>query len=128
MMRKLSIGLSVVLALALAGAVFGGAGLIFGSGATVNGTAYSSTNVLGSVYPSRPVLMVQHGTMSATNAMTIAFQISSDGTNWITVDTFYPTSTTATNESYTPAYTAVPLYYRGMIVTTESVTNIALSN
>lgn len=59
--------------------------------------------------------------LTATNALTIRGQFSLDGSNWVTVTTWNPSTTNATNIVWSPQPSAQSASYRLQVVTTNSV-------
>lgn len=94
---------------------------MIGSMTTVNGTTNTAAVSLGNIYPPRGVFYIQNGGLASTNALLINVQLSIDGTNFYTVATYYPSVTNATTDAYAPTYSALPVYMRAQVVTTNAV-------
>jgi hypothetical protein len=89
---------------------------------TVNGTAFS----LGGIsIPTRQHLIQNTGITgpsNGTNALVVNVQLSMDGSNWVTVSTYRPTTTNATVDLFAPSTHDIACYMRAQAVTTNTVT------
>lgn len=95
--------------------------LFIGDLVTVNNTTNNTAAIsLGTYSPFRPVFYVQNAGLTATNALRVNVQLSIDATNWLTLATYWPAATNATNEAFSP--TLSPTFYlRSQVITTNSV-------
>lgn len=95
--------------------------LFIGDLVTVNNTTNSTAAVnVGTFSPVRPTFYFQNAGLTATNALRVDVQLSLDATNWMTLATYHPAGTNATNEAFSPAMVTT-LYMRSQVVTTNSV-------
>jgi hypothetical protein len=96
--------------------------LIIGSLVTVNNTtAYSSTNACFTYNPTLQQFTIQHGALTATNALVLNIQVSTDAVNFTNSLTWYPTTTNAATEYIYAGAVPVTNYFRVQCVTTNSV-------
>ena len=96
--------------------------LIIGSLVTVNNTtAYSSTNACFTYNPTLQQFTIQHGALTATNALVLNIQCTVDQTNFVTAFTWYPSTTNAATEYIYAGAVPVTNYFRVQCVTTNSV-------
>lgn len=92
---------------------------------TNNGTAFTLINV---AVPPRVFLMQHTGitgqvnSVSGTNSLKVNVQMSFDGANWTTFQTYIPARTNATVDSFAPNLTQVSAYMRVQAITTNTVT------
>lgn len=66
--------------------------------------------------------LIQNGGLTATNMLHVNIQVSIDGTNFVTVATYWPSATNATTERFVPSYSLQTLYLRAQAVTSNTVT------
>ena len=93
-------------------------GLVTVSSTTSNFTSVAFTN---RGYP-KPQFAISHGALTATNDLPVLLQFSVDNTNWITVATYRPAGTAATNsEQWIPTLTNQVNYWRVSVTTTNAV-------
>jgi hypothetical protein len=96
--------------------------LIIGSLVTVNNTtAYSSTNACFTYSPTLQQFTIPHGALTATNALVLNIQVSTDQVNFTNAFTWYPTTTNAATEYIYAGAVPVTNYFRVQCVTTNSV-------
>jgi hypothetical protein len=120
-MRTLIIAALLAVGLFAVPRLHAGSSILVGSMSTVNGTFNSPTNALGTFsYPGGRIA-IQNGGLTDTNALVGKLQFSADGTNFITVAVYGPSSTNATTDTFIPSPAPVTIYYRFQVVTTNSV-------
>jgi hypothetical protein len=113
-----------VLAL-LAVAVRAGTYVFLGSPVYVNGTTNTASMQIATMQPPGGVFYLQNNTnLYATNYIQINVQLSLDNTNFLTVATWFPTSTNPASYVWAPTYTNQPIYMRAQAIT---LTNAGLS-
>ena len=97
--------------------------LIVGGLATIdNTTNLTASASFGSVtlFPYTSFAITNAG-LTATNALQVQGQCSIDGSNWMTVVTWHPSVTNATNVAWLPAPQPQAMYWRLSVITTNSV-------
>ena len=96
--------------------------LIFGSLVTVNNSTTNSPPTAALAYnPALNQFTITHGSLTATSACQVNFQVTLDQTNYVTVGTWYPQYTNATTEIVNANQYFITNYVRGQCVTTNSV-------
>ena len=94
-----------------------------GTLATVNNTTSNSVAVaVGTFSIPRVTLAVQNGALTSTNALRINVQLTTDGTNYVTIASGWPSSTNAGSWTLSPTFTNQTISLRIQTVTTNSVT------
>jgi hypothetical protein len=105
---------------------------------TVNGTIYGPTNSISPVFiPSPPfsviaptitnnpiyVTNIVGGVTNVVNVITncaaVNWQYSLDASNFTTLDTYHPSGTNTTVDTFTPATAGLTVYYRAQVITTN---------
>jgi len=86
-----------------------------------NTTSNSAALAVGSFAVPQGRFFVSNGGLTATNALHVNVQVSVDGTNFVTVATYWPSSTNAVTDSFSPGYAAQTIYLRTQAVTTNAV-------
>ena len=110
---------SLILALAISAKA---SSVLLGGLTTVNNTTSNSTSVIvSSVTVPSQRLFVSHSGLTSINNLVGYAQVSLDGTNFVTVATYTPSSTNAETESVTMGSSSNAIYLRFSAVTTNSV-------
>jgi hypothetical protein len=107
--------------LCAASAVMGASTSFVGGMVSVSGTNTSAGLATVTTRPINGTFYVQHGALPSTNALQVMVQHCADNTNFVTVATWWATTTNAATESFTPATATVTNYIRVQVVTTNSV-------
>ena len=119
-MKKILFALLV--ALSLTATVKAAPVMLIGSLVTVNNATSNSPPTSALSYnPSLNQFTITHGTLTATNALLLNFQCTLDQTNYVTVGTWYPTTTNAATEIVNANQYSITNYVRAQAVTTNSV-------
>ena len=102
---------------------FAGSSILVGSMATINNTTSNSVSVAaGTLTLPGGYFLIQNGGLTATNALVVNAQFSTDNTNFTTVATYYPTATNATTDKFFVSSAGLQtVYFRLSVVTTNSV-------
>jgi len=95
---------------------------LLGTLVTVDNTTSNSTSVaVTSVTVPAQSLLVSHTLLTNTTSLTGYAQVSLDGTNFVDVATYTPSTTAAGTEAVTMAATNITVYLRFSAVTTNNV-------
>ena len=110
---------SLILALAISAKA---SSVLLGGLTTVNNTTSNSTSVIvSSVTVPSQRLFVSHSGLTSINNLVGYAQVSLDGTNFVNIATYTPSSTNAETESVTMGSSSNAIYLRFSAVTTNSV-------
>jgi hypothetical protein len=96
--------------------------ILIGSLTTVNNTTANSSSVLATTFlPNPGSFLISDGGLTATTAMAVVVSFSLDNVNFTNVATNFPTTTAATTYTWNPSFSALPIWERVSVVTTNSV-------
>lgn len=104
------------------GRAIAGPNQLVGTTVSINGTQNTAASSFGTFlcFPSSSFVITNSG-MADTNALTVNAQFSIDNTNWLTIASYTPVLTNATNETWKPSITPQAGYWRVQIVTTGAL-------
>jgi hypothetical protein len=103
---------------ALGGGQLGGQSLLGGL-IPLNGTTNGPSTVYGNFAFSKTLFIANDGGLSNVQAFSVNVQASLDGSNFVTVGTYTPGGTAATNETFR-VITYPNIFFRAQAVTTNS--------
>lgn len=86
---------------------------------SINGTSNSPPQIVSSVLLQK-FFAIQNSGLASTNELMVNLQASLDGSNFVTLATYQPAITNATNDSFILSASA-NVYLRAQTVTTNSV-------
>jgi hypothetical protein len=95
--------------------------MLAGGLVSVNNTTSNMAPItIGNFLPPQGLFYFQNGGLSTTQALKANIQLGIDGTNWLTVATYRPSGTNATNEAFSPSIVQ-SIFLRCQEVTTNNV-------
>lgn len=104
--------------------VYAGQTVLLGSPITFTGTTNTTAISVGPIAPPRGSWLINYATLNSTNQLTGTAQMSLDNTNWINIGTYNPSQAASNTDTFIPAYTNQPIFYRMQLVATQNTSVI----
>ena len=96
--------------------------ILVGNLVTVASTTSNSVPITLAVPAYVGAFSITHGALTTTNDLPTKIQLSFDGTNYTTLRTVWPTTNSASTDSYASQTVNLTVYLRASITTTNTVT------